>query len=93
MSEELVQQVNDLKCENENLKVENANLKNQMAQNQAGVHGLLAQLDAHKQKINEDSQISLNVRTNCILLQKSNKEIAEANEALKKRVCELEAAK
>lgn len=91
MSEELEQKINDLIAENQNLKNENNSLKNQMTQNQSGIHGLLAQLDAHKQKINEDSQVSLNIRTNCILLGKSNKELVDANEVLKKRVCELEA--
>jgi len=93
MSEELEKQVSDLNAQLVELRNTNVNLQNQMNQNQVGIHGLLAQLDAHKQKINEDSQISINLRTNCLLLDKSNKELIAANDVLKNRVCELEAAK
>lgn len=90
MSEELEKQVSDLNAQLAEVRAENNNLKQQMLQNQTGIHSLLAQLDAHKQQIQQDSQIGLNLRTNCILLDKSNKELVAANDVLKKRVCELE---
>ncbi len=92
MSEELEQQICNLNSQLAEVRAENNNLKTQMVQSQAGINSLLAQLDAHKQQIQQDSQIGLNLRTNCILLDKSNKQIAEANDALKKRVCELESS-
>lgn len=81
----------------EELQAENAALKQQAEQNSAGIHGLLAQLDAHKQMLNENLSVTLNLRTNTILLQKSNKEICDKNaelirllEEANKRIAELE---
>lgn len=68
----------------EELQKENALLKQQADQNSAGIHGLLAQLDAHKAMLNESLTASLHLRTNMILVQKSNKELADKNIELKK---------
>lgn len=59
------------------LKKENESLKNQAIQNSQGVNSLLASLDAHKQHLNDVNNLVLNLRTNNILLTKSNKELTE----------------
>lgn len=68
----------------ENLNKEIEELKKQSAQNAQGVEGLIAQLDAHKQSLNEALNVGLNLRTNFILVQNQAKKFAnELNEANK----------
>jgi len=65
----------------EELLKENEALKKQLAQNQQGVEGLLAQLDAHKEHLNESLNTGLNMRTNVIYLKKQNNTLtAQINE-------------
>ena len=66
----------------ETLKQENEKLKAQMTQNSAGIHGLLSQLDAHKGELADARTISLQLRTNLIMFQKSNNELVEKVKAL-----------
>jgi phosphate starvation-inducible protein PhoH len=61
----------------ETLTKENEELKRQFALNSQGVQGLLAQLDAHKQSLNEALNINLQLRTNLILFQKQNQEFTD----------------
>jgi putative protein kinase ArgK-like GTPase of G3E family len=68
MSEELQNQV-------DTLTTENTNLKTQIAQTNEGVKNLLAQLDAHKQYLNESIISNLSLRTNLFLGQKVNEEL------------------
>lgn len=82
MSEELEKQVSDLTTENEALKKQATN-------NGLGVNALLAQIDAHKQKLNECLQIELNLRTNFILIQKQNKELSDKLALADKKLTEL----
>jgi len=76
MAEESLDIVNELNISNE-LKCENERLNKQIADNSVGVNGLLAQIDAYRQQLNEIMQVSINLRTNCILLQKHNSELSE----------------
>lgn len=83
----------------ETLQKEIETLKQQAINNSQGVNGLLAQLDAHKNMLSESITSVLHLRTNLILFEKSNKEIAERNSELKKsleeahkRIAELELA-
>ena len=62
-------------AEIDDLKVENANLKNQMAANSQGIHNLMAQLEAHRGELADSRMISVQLRTNLILFEKSNKEL------------------
>jgi ribosomal protein L29 len=73
----------------DDLKTENANLKAQMAANQQGIHGLLAQVDAHKGELADVRMISMQLRTNLILIQKSNKELAERNQCLENELANI----
>lgn len=59
------------------LELDNAALKKQLENNGKGVEGLLCQLDAHKQMINEALTQSVGFRTQIILLQKQNKELSD----------------
>jgi len=68
MSEELQNQV-------DTLTTENTKLKTQIAQTNEGVKNLLAQLDAHKQYLNEAIISNLSLRTNLFLGQKVNEEL------------------
>lgn len=66
----------DLQLKVNELSLENDNLKKQAEQNSEGVQNLLAQLDAHKQFINEILVGGINLRTNIILLQKQVQELS-----------------
>ena len=68
----------------EELLKENEALKKQLAQNQQGVEGLLAQLDAHKEHLNESLNSGLNMRTNVIYLKKQNNVLTAQVNELKK---------
>jgi septal ring factor EnvC (AmiA/AmiB activator) len=77
MSEELQKKIDALTAENNNMK-------QQIAQSQAGVEGLLSQLDAHREQLNESLNAGLNMRTNVIFLKKQNsKQVSEYNELKK----------
>jgi len=84
MSEELHAQIAELQTKVESLNVENEALKKQLQQNGQGVTALLAQIDACKQQLNETNQASLNLRTNCILLQKQNQDLMQQLQAVNK---------
>ena len=80
-----------LKNDNEKVKEENKNLhgrisdlNNQLIQNNQGVQNLLAQIEAHKQEIGLYSSNVLALRTNIILLKKSNEFLTEEL----KKVCQ-----
>jgi uncharacterized coiled-coil DUF342 family protein len=77
----------------EALKNENTTLKNQMAANQQGIHGLLAQVDAYKGELADARTISLQLRTNLIMFQKSNQELAEKVKALEAEIAAAKEAK
>ncbi len=77
----------------EALKKENDMLKGQMNQNSQGIHGLLAQVDALRGELTDARTISLQLRTNLILTQKSNNELAEVNKALQAELDKLKEAK
>ena len=61
----------------ETLKQENETLKTQMVQNSQGIHGLLAQVDALRGELADARTISLQLRTNLIITQKSNNELTD----------------
>lgn len=84
MSDELKKKIEDLTTENNNLK---ATLQN----NANGIQTVLAQLDAHKQMINENNQIGVNLRTNIILFQKQNEMLNEQLKIANSKIVELEA--
>lgn len=71
------------------LNAENAGLKRQVQQTSDAVHGLLAQIDAHKQELNNAIQNSIMLRTNTIILQKSNKELVDKINALNAMIADL----
>ena len=77
----------------ETLKKENETLKNQMAANSQGIHGLLAQCDAFKGELADARTISLQLRTNLIVTQKSNNELVEKNKALELELAQFKIAK
>lgn len=65
-----------------NLTAENTTLKNEAAQHKANFDGLCAQLDAHKQMLNECLGTSIQLRTHIIILQKNIQELhGKLNEA------------
>lgn len=72
----------------EALKQENEVLKSQMNKNSQGIHGLLAQVDAHKGELVDSRHICLQLRTNLIMCQKSNNELVEANKQLQAKLDE-----
>ena len=75
------------------LKNENQSLKDQLAQHKTGVDGLLAQLDALRGELTDARTISLQLRTNLILVQKSNKELDEKVKALELELANFKIAK
>ena len=81
----------DLQAKVTQLTNENVQLKNALQQNSNGIQTLLAQVDAHKQIINENNQISVNLRTNLILVQKHNAELIEKLKVADAKLVELEA--
>ncbi len=78
----------ELKNENEILKNKNESLKQLLAQNNNNVAGLVAQLEAHKQMLNDSLNTGLQLRTNLILFQKNNQELSERLEAANKSLLE-----
>ena len=68
------------------LKAENEQLKAQALQNSQGVQSLLAQLDAHKQQMNESITAGLQLRSNLFLFQKAHKEQADHIATLNKQI-------
>lgn len=89
MSEELQKQVKDLTEANQNLN-------NQIAQSSAGVEGLLSQLDAHREALNESLTTGLNMRATIMHLKKVNfkltnqfNEISKKLEDANKKIIEL----
>jgi uncharacterized protein YaaN involved in tellurite resistance len=77
----------------EALKQENANLKAQAGANQQGIHGLMAQLEAHKGELADARVISMQLRTNISLIQKSNKELTEKVQQLEAELAAKNEAK
>lgn len=77
----------------ENLKKEHETLKGQMSQNAQGIHGLLAQVDAYKGELADSRIISLNLRTQLVILDKSNKELVETNKVLQAELEKLKETK
>lgn len=77
----------------ETLKKENEQLKQQAMQNSQGIHGLLAQVDAFKGELADARTISLQLRTNLIMCQKSNNELVEKVKALEAVVASLKESK
>lgn len=75
------------------LKKEHDNLKAQMGANQQGIHGLLAQVEALKGELADARTISLQLRTNLVMFQKSNTELVEKNKGLQKELDDLKSAK
>lgn len=73
----------------EALQQENNTLKQQMAANSQGVQGLLAQLDAHKQSLNEALNVGLNLRTNLIMFQKQNEQLVAKIQEQEKQINSL----
>jgi|HubBroStandDraft_1064217.scaffolds.fasta_scaffold298424_3 chromosome segregation ATPase len=73
----------------ESVKKENEGLKQQLAQNGRGVEGLLAQLDAAKQVIQEHINNSLGLRTNLILFDKQTKQLNAHIENSNKQIASL----
>ena len=77
----------------ETLKAEHETLKQQMMQNSQGIHGLLAQVDAYKGELADARTISLQLRTNLIMFQKSNNELVEKVKSLEAEVAKFKEAK
>lgn len=86
MSEDLQQKV-------DTLNLENANLKKQLEVNQAGIDGLLSQLDAHREQLNESLNSGLTMRTNVLFLKKQNQKLTNQLDSANKRIAELELPK
>ena len=64
------------------LKQQNANLNDQINRTNAGVNNLFAQLEAHRAELNDSRAISLQLRTQIVILQKSNNELQEKLKSL-----------
>jgi chromosome segregation ATPase len=62
--------MSDLQVQVENLQKENVQLKAQMQQNQNGVDGLIAQLEAHKGMLGEQLNQGLALRAEMVRLNK-----------------------
>lgn len=77
----------------ETLKTENESLKKQMLANSQGVHGLLAQVDALRGELADSRHISLQLRTNLVIVQKSNNELSEKVKLLEKELATMREAK
>jgi len=64
-----------LEVQLENTKKEIETLKSQASNTSQGVNALLAQLDAHKQMLNDSLNTVVQLRTQLILCQKRNAEL------------------
>jgi chromosome segregation ATPase len=74
-------------------------LRQELASKDAGIEGLLSQVDAHREQLNESINAMMPLRTNVIHLKKLYNKLHGEHEALKataevaqKRVAELEEA-
>lgn len=79
MLEELQKKVNDLTAEN-------ATYKAQSVQSQAGIEGLLSQIEAHREQVNEFIVTSLNLRANLMQVKKHNNKLNSQIAELQKQV-------
>lgn len=70
----------------ENLASENATLKKQLETYTNQLHNFMAQLDAHKQALNEAIQTNLSLRTNMNLLQKQLQDSNNKVQVLEKQI-------
>ncbi len=68
-------------------------LQNQLDQANMNIKGLYAQLDATKQMLNEHLAANLQLRTNIVLLQQTNKDLSDETNVLKNQVLKLQAPK
>ena len=73
----------------EELKSENENLKQQLSNNTQGINSLVAQLEAHKQSLNDSLNLGLQLRTNLIMFQKANKELTDSLATQKQQIDSL----
>lgn len=73
------------------VELENVNLKEQMQQNSLGVQALIAQIEAHKQFIQDLLNNVLSLRTNLNLFEKQQKLSNGQIEALNKKLLDAEA--
>jgi FtsZ-binding cell division protein ZapB len=89
-STEIIHELSKAQTAIHNLRSENNNLKDQLNKNSQGVQGLLIQLDACKELLNQNLNSDLQLRTKVLFLQKSNKEFLEHINALKKKIDDLE---
>lgn len=72
------------------IKKENETLKSQLAANSQGIHGLLAELDAHKGELADSRVISMQLRKNLILVQKSNEELTQKIKLLETKILDFQ---
>lgn len=68
------------------LKQQNEILKKQLIEQNKGVEGLLAQLDATRQTLNEAMNGAITIRTHLSMAQKQNQELNNVIDALKKEI-------
>lgn len=73
------------------LDAENAGLKKQLEQNANNLDGMMSQLDATREQLNESLTISLNVRTNLIHIKKQYQKVSAELEIAQKKIASLEA--
>jgi chromosome segregation ATPase len=52
-------------------------LKNQLVQKDTALEGLLSQIDAHRETLNETLNIGMNLRTNVIHVKKANQKLIQ----------------
>lgn len=70
----------DLQKKVETLAVENANLTAQLNQHKQALDGMMAQLDAHREQLNENLNTGMQLRTNLIFVKKQNATLTKQNE-------------
>lgn len=72
------------------LQKEIEDLKNQLAQKDTAIEGLLSQMDAHREVLNEHMNTNMNLRTNIIHVKKSNNKLVQAIEAEKTKCVSIQ---
>jgi chromosome segregation ATPase len=81
----------ELEAQVKSLQDENNNLKSQLAQHQQGFDGMSAQLDAHREQLNESLVAGITARTNAIYFKRNSEKVAKQLEEAKKELASAKA--
>jgi chromosome segregation ATPase len=73
------------------LQKEIDDLKTQLAGKDSAIDGLLSQMDAHREVLNESMNTAMNLRTNVIHVKKANQKVAVELDKEKKQYASLQA--